>query len=650
MITSVADLPLVLAGPIIRHVASDTLTIWMATKTSISNEERDTKLFIHLFDKNSIAIELNFAEVEVIQHQIGEHCFISTIIVKQSNLFSDQNTYYYDIEIARGNTDVFKFSESLTELLYPNESLFSFKFSKTLTNVLHGSCRKAHFSGKDALPQLDKQIEVALKEDDNNKRPDIMLFTGDQVYVDDVAGPTLHAIHQIIRILGLFHEEFEGSTIKNSLELFDHQDSLYQRDKLLPKTQANDDLTKAFFKAKEKPIFTSVNANNHLISLSEMSALYLLSWSSRLWPATNLDKSIAETENQLRYQKERVALLNFVDGLNQVERSFAHVPIYMIFDDHDVTDDWNLTRAWEEQVYNNAFSNRIVGNALIAYLLFQGMGNPRASWDVLEEATKVFFDDGKLNGHDEFIATLLNHKHWHYNLATHPPVQVLDTRTQRWRSESNKNKPSGLMDWEGLCELQQNIIGKQSVIMVSAAPVYGVKLVEAIQRIFTTFGGALVVDAENWMAHKGTASVMLNIFRHLKTPPNFIILSGDVHYSFVYDVSLRFKRNSPKIIQFTCSGLHNQFPDKLIKWFERFNRALYGHRSPLNWLTKRRNMSIREREAHFNNAEQAKLSVGENKDIVNATALGLLELDSDGNEIACKLILSDGSLVSFNRD
>jgi hypothetical protein len=203
------------------------------------------------------------------------------------------------------------------------------------------------------------------------------------------------------------------------------------------------------------------------------------------------------------------------------------------------------------------------------------------------------------------------------------------------------------MDWEGLCDLQQDIIGKESVIMVSAAPVYGVKFIEAIQRVFITFGGALVVDAENWMAHRGTASVMLNIFRHIKTPPNFIILSGDVHYSFVYDVSLRFRRNSPQIIQFTCSGIHNQFPDKLITWFERFNRWLYGHRSPLNWLTKRRNMSIKERNAHYEKPPTS--AIGEGKDIVNASSIGLLELDENGNELACKLILADGSLVTFNQ-
>jgi hypothetical protein len=69
--------------------------------------------------------------------------------------------------------------------------------------------------------------------------------------------------------------------------------------------------------------------------------------------------------------------------------------------------------------------------------------------------------------------------------------------------------------------------------MVSPAPVLGVKLIENVQRVFTWLGLALMVDAENWMAHPGAAHVMLNIFRHRRTPRTFVILSGDVHYSFV---------------------------------------------------------------------------------------------------------------------
>ncbi|MFX4336130.1 hypothetical protein ABTA25_20360, partial [Acinetobacter baumannii] len=76
--------------------------------------------------------------------------------------------------------------------------------------------------------------------------------------------------------------------------------------------------------------------------------------------------------------------------------------------------------------------------------------------------------------------------------------------------------------------------GEKAAIIVSPAPMFGVKLIEGVQKLFSWIGQPLLVDAENWMAHRGAASVMMNIFRHSRTPGNYLILSGDVHYSFVY--------------------------------------------------------------------------------------------------------------------
>jgi hypothetical protein len=165
---------------------------------------------------------------------------------------------------------------------------------------------------------------------------------------------------------------------------------------------------------------------------------------------------------------------------------------------------------------------------------------------------------------------------------TQSGVISLETGTQRWRSESNANKPSGLMDWEALSLLQQSLIDQPDIILVSPAPIYGVKMIETIQHFFTFLGFPLMVDAENWMAHSGTANVMLNIFRHKKTPPHFIILSGDVHYSFFYEITHRFRRNKSRIFQITASGIKNQFPTKLLNILESLNRYLYGVYSPLN--------------------------------------------------------------------
>ena len=92
------------------------------------------------------------------------------------------------------------------------------------------------------------------------------------------------------------------------------------------------------------------------------------------------------------------------------------------------------------------------------------------------------------------IDALLAFDQWHYTLDTEPAVVVLDTRMHRWRRTQKTHRPSGLMDWETLIDMQNVLTGRESAIIVSAAPVFGVKLIENIQRIFTFFGKPLMVD------------------------------------------------------------------------------------------------------------------------------------------------------------
>lgn len=638
-------LPTIIAGPLLRHLDSNCATFWVVTSVKC-----DIKCLI--FESNQTQQDesptQNRHTTEQQTWQVGKRAFINLISAKGKDFIAADALYQYDLQFDSQDNDIQNLSQAGFKGTYDSFSLPTFRLKKNLSQLIHGSCRKAHFHGDDALPQLDHQIQAefdrcADKQDsDVKQRPDLFLMTGDQVYIDDVAGPMLNAIHQVIHLLGLNNETFEGATVADLSELIKHPSCYYQREQLLPETDDNKGLTDAFFKAKRKPVFTSVNAQNHLIALSEMLALYFLSWSATLWQFIDIGDAAVASPHQQTYQDELTWVLNFTKDLDKVQRALAHVPVYMIFDDHDVTDDWNLTRGWEEQIYGHPFSKRIIGNALSAYFLCQGCGNPATQLNELFELATRTFQDGELNEYSVFTKALLDWDCWHYQLDTQPPLHVLDTRTQRWRSESNLNKPSGLMDWEALCELQHKLIGQQSVIMVSAAPVYGVKFIEAIQKLFTIFGGALTVDAENWMAHRGTANVILNIFRHIKTPPNFIILSGDVHYSFVYDVKLRFRRNSPNITQFTSSGIHNEFPDKLLTWFDRLNRWFYGSKSPLNWLTKRRNMSVKQRTP---NSQSDRF---EGRTLVNKSNLGRLSINSDASKVTCELICHDGEIVSFD--
>ncbi|QJR82854.1 alkaline phosphatase family protein [Alteromonas pelagimontana] len=620
-----SSLPVILAGPILRFVDENQLTVWL-----VSSSRQQLSLQIGATDGNAPEIEKTESECL----PVGKAAYVYLLQTTFVAPLRAGEKYHYDIHIEDSAT-ASHWQQEKRELLYTNENHLSFRWQPKLSNVLHGSCRKPHHPADDALVRVDELIaDECLGK---SKRPDLLLLTGDQVYADDVAGPMVQAIQQVINLLGLFQEPLKGAIVNHSDALPDSPYNLYRREQILPQISTNTVLSKIFFGAKKKPVFTSVNAQNHLIAFAEIMAMYLLVWSPVLWRGITFNKSAVNHTFHARFEEEEAAINGFCASLPKVRRAMAHIPVYMIFDDHDVTDDWNLNRGWEEEVYGHPLSRRMVGNALMGYWLCQGWGNkPDKFAAILTQAKQVFTDTG-LKQHDKFIDTLFDFEDWHYNLQTQPPLHVLDTRTRRWRSESSLHKPSGLMDWEALCEFQQDLIGQQSVIVVSAAPIYGVKMIETIQKVFTFFGKALTVDAENWMAHRGTAHVMLNIFRHYNTPPQFIILSGDVHYSFVYDVRLRFRRNSPRITQFTCSGLKNTFPRRLLNCLDTCNRWFYGPTSPLNIFTRRRNMSVTARPP----------SGADGSALLNHSAIGQLVIHENGTTVTCNALCSGGETVEF---
>jgi len=148
-----------------------------------------------------------------------------------------------------------------------------------------------------------------------------------------------------------------------------------------------------------------------------------------------------------------------------------------------------------------------------------------------------------------------------------------------------------------------------------------------------------MVDAENWMAHPGSANVILNIFRHSRTPEQFVVLSGDVHYSFVYDIKLRFRNAGPRIYQITSSGIRNAFPSTLLSILDRLNRWLYASWSPLNWLTKRRLMRIRPRvPSEFPPGRR----------LVNTPGIGWIEFDSQGVPVLIQQLGAQGEDHRFH--
>ncbi|KZK86633.1 hypothetical protein PsAD13_00913 [Pseudovibrio sp. Ad13] len=642
------SLPSVLAGPILRRLETSRLTFWLAVRAPA-----DVKLDLLPQGREPQTYELTKAQTEVNLISAGVHLHYLLIDLPLQSPLPHDTWISYRLALRMEDDEEAGWQDHSVwapDLCYENQELPGFLLSSKVSSLLHGSCRKPHHESGDGLVAADQFLAKHIRAEngtkiDKEKWPTALVMSGDQIYSDDVAGPMLRAIHALIEKLGITEEQLAGLESKvpdKASDFYQHGDTYYRREKFLPSLEKNRKLWLVLFGGVEKPIFTADHAHNHLITLAEFLAMYLLVWSPALWDLVETDVPEGLTpEEAALYESEQKILKEFVVGLSQVRRLFAHLPVAMIFDDHDVTDDWNLNRDWEETAYGHPFSRRIIGNALCAYMLNQGWGNrPEAfSGGTLEAMTQAVTVPGT-NSYDEFLDHLFAFENWDYYWELDPPLLVLDTRTRRWRSERAGHLPSGLLDWEAVTDLQRSLRGKDAVLLVSAAPIFGVKLIETLQKLLTFMGKPLMVDAEYWMAHPGTADGILNVFRHRKTPDRFTILSGDVHYSFVYDVELRGHSRGPDIWQICSSGIKNEFPAKLLDKLDHLNRWLYAPRSPLNWLTRRRGMKVIPRKP---------VGTHHGRRLLNASGIGLVEFDEHGGPDQISQLLPDGRQVVFVR-
>lgn len=423
-------MPLILAGPILRRTESEAVTVWLALKAP-----REVKLKVYSTEGGTGEIvDRLLLQGESSTVQLGKYLHVVAVTAKprDGNFLTSRQIYAYDIEFAgrpepSGVPELENERESLISCLWPTAPDLSLLGPQTISyfnhqlptfalppddlnylRIVHGSCRKPHGGGRDALPILDSSIEQFANM--ANSRPHQLFLTGDQIYGDDVADPMLWALTDAgDALLGW----------KENLPLMDAQiqDNLCTsipknpkkgnkiRDRVKVSTESQfQQQAEAKYKYKQpvdlKPGtrtdiardcggFTAMlvnkpdNAKSHLFGLGEYYAMYLLVWSPVLWcDRFPKGKDICENVKQAKvWDREAFELESFSRNLWRVRRAIANVPTYTICDDHDVSDDWYLNREWCHRVLGKPLGRRVVQNALMAYAVFQAWGNTPAQFE-----------------------------------------------------------------------------------------------------------------------------------------------------------------------------------------------------------------------------------------------------------------------------
>ncbi|WP_416669509.1 PhoD-like phosphatase [Egbenema bharatensis] len=429
--------------------------------------------------------------------------------------------------------------------------------------ILHGSCRKAHGGEADILPFIDTLIEQHCTQ--ANTRPHQLFFTGDQIYGDDVADPLLMALTDAGETLLGWQEELpiDASNPVRLKQLYPGQRSQI--------AEESGGFT-AGLQGKEKL------AKSHLFGLGEYCAAYLLVWSQVLWTEFPAGQVVYPQRKAAKAWNQEVnALQNLAHTLWRVRRLLANVPTYMIFDDHDISDDWYLNRHWCERVLGRKLGRRTVLNGLLAYALFQGWGNTpeqfepgqsgavlleaAAAWSVSRgtdstiEATIARYlglpDTDPATGLPKFCQdgkTLILDRHpvalqWDYVVrGSQHEVVVLDTRT--WRgypvNEAAEAPPMLLSQTAFDRQLRQPLQPTdrrnpeiqttiKATLVIAPTNLVSLKAIDWVQHWNLRQGKVFHNDVgDAWNINKYAFSKLLRTL--FEQRDRVVVLSGDIHY------------------------------------------------------------------------------------------------------------------------
>jgi len=482
--------------------------------------------------------------------------------------------------------------------------------------VVQASCRCTDSAGDDAMAYVDDLIGSRIEG--STPPPHQLVLTGDQIYADRVAAPLLPMANAVGR------EMIGGAT--EELPLADGGSLIVDTNHLPPLHRRRI----CSLDAK----FTCNSGQSHVFSLAEYCGLYALCWSTSVWRAipgtdafpdlsgidsqhrdhlsdfeTRLAGRPAEAEAKMRelrrkWADETQAARVFRAALAKVARVLANVPTYMLFDDHEITDDWNLTARHRRRTHEAPLGRRVVLNALSAATVFQTWGNDPRAFDPPAGAPATV--NGRLldaiaDGDRATAEALLGLRVVPADVPVRfgfsvdgPAHRLLAIDTRSHRDFPSDFGPPALMRAE---EIEDEIpegplpAGLELLVLLSPAPVVHPPLVDdigqphtaAVVDLLTVLKGEgedadhpegrhpdhpLISSArsevELWY---GDRQAYEQLLERLSTYPRVVILSGDVHFSVSLSIDTWLTQNLPgasaRIVQLTGSAARNHWDPPL---------------------------------------------------------------------------------------
>ena len=585
-----------LAGPILRITTTHRVCVWLATTDPLLLQLTITA------DDGSIVGKSNLQNITQQRIQIGKNLWVYLLqafpnMDTNISYFALDTLLYYRLDETDEQGSITPLD--LTDLAYGSYPYPSFFIPTQLKQLLHGSCRKPHggFNSKSqiAMPDALSHGHALLEKtyDNLDLRPAILLLTGDQIYADDVALSLLAMLRQeSVVITG----KQETLPLVDNINTFNSTENTRLDPSRIPLHGRKETLK------THKTGFSSGESENHLFTFGEFAAHYLYAFGNQpawepIWDWDELDSIGIKDQKQAKtaWDAQQIPLKSYHKTLPMIRKLMANIVTYMIFDDHDVSDDWNINGNWYDNVRDSPLGRRIVANALASYWAFQGWGNDPDNFDkdlILTITQQLNDDENDADIGDRYDLHTWKSRGWGFTIPTEPPIIIMDSRTQR--QYENKYYPAQLLDRYALDWLRiewaklktgQDINQNTCPIIIATTPVIGFSTIEFFQQLglwlagliesipqiamleeLTNHKGFLInwlvdaLDAESWSSNKLGFFNLMDVLSRRMGIKRCLFLSGDVHYAFTAEAEFKYQNNILRCYQLTSSALSNE-PD-----------------------------------------------------------------------------------------
>jgi hypothetical protein len=259
------------------------------------------------------------------------------------------------------------------------------------------------------------------------------------------------------------------------------------------------------------------------------------------------------------------------------------VPSAMIFDDHDVIDDWNTSAKWVQDIRATEWWDRRIVGAFMAYAIYQHWGNLTPHVLEADEVYRRVRAEGAAVLRDAAFRwdREVSGVRWSYcrDIGTMRIVMV-DSRAGR-ELEPGRRRMVDDGEWAWIRE--HAIGGFDHLIVGTSLPLFmalGVHELEAWnEAVCDGAWGAVAArlaeklrqgaDLEHWAAFRRSFEAMCSLLREVgagergEAPASIVVVSGDVHHAYLAEVA--FPAGSgvrSRVWQATCSPFRNPLGDK----------------------------------------------------------------------------------------